>query len=150
MALWPALSAGDIDAFGELFTVDASWWTDSGTDRDRGAFDASGSPADGWPLHGVIPITEKLEYMRERMKAGYAGASINVTPVRLFSQNTLVALEAEGYALLGNGLVYQNRYVFVIETAGAKIRQLREYCDTLHVVDVTGVDNSSQLTRANN
>ncbi len=139
LALWPALADGDIEAFGALFAPDGTWWTDTGTDRDRGAFDGSGGPANGWPLHGVIPITAKLDYMQSRMAAGYAGASVVVTPVRIFSEGELVALEAESYAELSSGLIYQNRYVFVIETHASKIRQVREYCDTLHVIDVTGV-----------
>lgn len=139
LALWPALVAGDLDTFGALFTPDGAWWTDSGTDRDHGVLDGCGRSVDGWPLHGLIPIAEKLASMRARGKAAYTGSSIAVTPVRLFSDKGLVALEAEGYATLSTGLVYQNRYVFVIETDGDRIRQVREYCDTLHLIDVTGV-----------
>jgi len=139
LALWPALVAGDLDAFGALFTPEGTWWTDSGTDRDHGAIDGCGGSVDGWPLHGLIPIAEKLASMRSRGKAAYAGSRIAVTPVRLFSDKGLVALEAEGYATLSTGLVYQNRYVFVLETDGNRIRQVREYCDTLHLIDVTGV-----------
>ena len=137
LSLWPALAASDVDAFGACFHADGSWWTDTGTDRDRGAFDADGGPADSYPLHGVIPIAEKLDYMRSRLNSGYAGASIDVTPIRLFSDGDFVALEAESFAKLSNGLVYQNRYVFVIEMQGSLIKQVREYCDTLHVIDVT-------------
>lgn len=137
LSLWPALAASDIDAFGACFHTDGSWWTDTGTDRDRGDFNAYGGAANGYPLHGVIPITEKLDYMRGRLRSGYAGASIDVTPIRLFSDGDLVALEAESFAKLSNGLVYQNRYVFVVEMQGSMIKQVREYCDTLHVIDVT-------------
>ncbi len=139
LALWPALLARDLDAFGALFTPDGSWWTDSGTDREHAALDGHGGSVDGWPLHGLIPIAEKLASMRARGKAAYAGSSIAVTPVRLFSDNGLVALEAEGYATLSSGLIYQNRYVFVIASDGGRIRQVREYCDTLHLIDVTGI-----------
>ena len=137
LSLWPALAASDIDAFGACFHPDGSWWTDAGTDRDRGAFDADGGPADGPPLHGVISIAEKRDYMRSRLSSGYAGASIDVTPFRLFGDGDFIALEAESFAKLSNGLVYQNRYVFVVEMQGLLIKQVREYCDTLHVIDVT-------------
>jgi ketosteroid isomerase-like protein len=137
LSLWPALAASDIDAFGACFHADGSWWTDTGTDRDRGTFDVYGGPADGHPLHGVIPIAEKLDYMRGRLSSGYAAASIDVTPIRLFSDGDLIALEAESFAKLSNGLVYQNRYVFVVEMQESMIKQVREYCDTLHVIDVT-------------
>ena len=36
LALWPALAKGEVDAFGALFTTGATWWTDSGRDRDSG------------------------------------------------------------------------------------------------------------------
>jgi ketosteroid isomerase-like protein len=137
MSLWPALAASDIDAFGACFHADGSWWTDSGTDRDRGDFDTHGGTANGYPLHGVITITEKLDYMRSRLHSGYSGASVDVTPIRLFSDGDFVALEAESFAKLSNERVYQNRYVFVVEMQGSRIKQVREYCDTLHVIDIT-------------
>jgi ketosteroid isomerase-like protein len=141
LALWPALAAGDLDSFATHFSGDATWWTDSGTDRDRGRFDAYGGPVDAWPLHGVIPISEKIDYMRRRMVGGYAGSTIDVTPVRIVSDGNLVGLEAEGYARLESGLIYQNRYFFIAEVGGQGITSLREYCDTLHVADVTGAIN---------
>ena len=139
LAPWPAFARGDLDGFAACFAPGATWWTDSGTDRDRGAFDRSGGPADGWPFHGVLPMDEKLDYIRRRMAEGYGGSTIEVTPVRCFSEGGLVAVEAEGYAALANGRVYQNRYVLVNEVGPDGIVQLREYCDTLHVADATGV-----------
>ena len=76
--------------------------------------------------------------MRARLAQGYGGATLSVTPVRMFGSGGLVALEAEGYARLPNGRVYPTRYDFVIEAEDDGIRQVREYCDTLHVVDATG------------
>ena len=58
----------------------------------------------------------------------------------------LVAVEAEDPPL-ANGRVYQNRYVFVIEVGDTGIRQVREYCDTLHIVDATGAVKPSASTK---
>jgi ketosteroid isomerase-like protein len=138
LALWDPLAASDVDGFGALFAPDGTWWTDSGTDRDAGSFDRVNEPPGSWPLHGVVRIGAKLDAMRARLAQGYGGATLRVTPVRIFGEGDLVALEAEGYAELPNGRVYQNRYVFVIEVGESGIRQVREYCDTLHVVDATG------------
>lgn len=138
LALWEPLAGQDVDAFGELFAPDGTWWTDSGTDRDAGAFDRVNEPPGTWPLHGVVLIDAKLAAMRARLVEGYGGATLRVTPVRIFGDGPLVALEAEGYCELPNGRVYQNRYVFVVEAHDDGIHQVREYCDTRHVVDATG------------
>jgi ketosteroid isomerase-like protein len=138
LALWAPLAAQDVDAFGALFAPGATWWTDSGTDRDAGAFDRVNEPPGTWPLHGVVPMQAKLDAMRARLVEGYGGATLQVTPVRIFGEGPLVALEAEGYCALPNGRVYQNRYVFAIEAHEDGIHQVREYADTLHIVDATG------------
>ena len=138
LALWEPLAAGDVEGFGNLFEPGGTWWTDSGTERDAGAFDRLNESPGTWPLHGVVPIETKLGAMRARLAAGYGGATLRVTPVRMFGSGALVAVEAEGYAALANGRIYQNRYAFVIEVGDGGIRQVREYCDTLHIVDATG------------
>jgi len=140
LALWEPLAAQDVDAFGALFRPGATWWTDSGTDRDAGGFDVveQPPPPGTWPLHGVVPMSAKLDAMRARLVEGYGGATLQVTPVRIFGEGPLVALEAEGYCALPNGRVYQNRYCFVVEAYDDGIEQVREYADTLHIVDATG------------
>lgn len=138
LALWQPLAEADVDGFGALFAPDGTWWTDSGTDREVGRFDRVNGDPGTWPLHGVVPIAVKLGAMRARLAAGYTGATLRVTPARMFSEGGLVALEAEGYAPLSNGRIYQNRYAFVIEADDDGIHQVREYCDTLHVIDATG------------
>lgn len=139
LSIWPAFSRGDLDAFESSFAPGATWWTDSGTDRDRGSFDHASTAADGSPFHGVVRMDEKLDYIRRRMAEGYGGRTIAVTPVRCFSEGALVATEAESWAEMPNGRTYQNRYVMVTEVGPRGIVQLREYCDTLHVSDVTGI-----------
>lgn len=139
LALWRALGRGEVELFGSLFEPGATWWTDSGTDRDRGSFDRSADRQPGtWPLHGVVPIETKLEAISARLAQGYGGSTLQVIPRRLVGDGHLVGVEADGYAELANGRVYQNRYLFVIDTGHDGIRQVREYCDTLHVVDATG------------
>lgn len=139
LALWPALADGDLSAFGRLFAPGATWWTDTGLDRERGGHDADSGLPRRWPLHGVVPIAEKLAYISARREEGYRSA-VTVTPTRCVSEARLVLVEAEGYARLANGLAYGNRYAFLVETAADGIRQVREYCDTLHIADVMGLD----------
>ncbi|WDZ83692.1 nuclear transport factor 2 family protein [Micromonospora cathayae] len=139
LAMWPALAGGDLDAFGALFTEDATWWTDTGRNRDlgrphrRGDIDANG------PFHGTVTITAKLAAMRARLATGgYRSAAVTVTPHRWIADDTLVAVEASGDATLADGSRYQNRYLWVVDVRADGIAGVREYCDTLHIADLMG------------
>jgi len=135
---WMAFSCSDIDAFSSCFSESATWWTDSGVERVRGRFDLQHTAADGTPFHGVVPINEKVDYIRQRMGSSYSGVAINVMPFRFISGKGRVATEAVGNAVLSNGRIYQNRYLLIADIVNSRISKLREYCDTLHVADVTG------------
>ena len=131
----------DLDRFAAPFAPDATWWTDSGRDRRRGRLYARGDIAANGPFHGVVPIADKLAAMRARVGSGaYASPAIAVTPRRVIADDELVAVEATGEALLGDGARYQNRYLWVADVGADGIRQLREYCDTLHVAELMGYD----------
>ncbi|MFF5225667.1 nuclear transport factor 2 family protein [Dactylosporangium sp. NPDC000521] len=143
LALWPALARGDVDAFGALFGAGATWWTDSGRDRERGRQHRTGDITANGPFHGTVAIADKLTAMRARIASGaYASAAVTVTPHRWVADDTLVAIEASGDATLGGGPGspnrYQNRYLWVVDTAPDGITQVREYCDTLHIADLMG------------
>ncbi|MEV0134444.1 hypothetical protein AB0H83_39045 [Dactylosporangium sp. NPDC050688] len=141
LALWPALETGDIAAFAALFGAGATWWTDSGRDRERGRLHRTGDINANGPFHGTIAIADKLAAMRARIASGaYASAAVAVTAHRWVVDDTLVAIEASGDATLGGGLRYQNRYLWVVDTAPDGIAQVREYCDTLHIADLMGYD----------
>ena len=138
LALWPALARGDLDGFAEQFHPDAHFWTDSGRDRVRGRLDGRGDARANGPFHGRVPIADKLAVMRERIRAaGYTTPGITVTPHRLIADGNLVAIEASGDARLGEH-AYQNRYLWVIDADAAGIREVREYCDTLHLAVLHG------------
>ena len=136
---WGFFSVGDIDGFARCFSQDATWWTDSGRERVRGRFDLLQSAGDGTPFHGVVPMVEKIGYIRKRVEQNYSGKTIVVTPTRFVSDANRVAAEAIGSATLANGRVYQNRYLLIADVVKNHITALREYCDTLHVADVTGI-----------
>lgn len=136
---WSNFSAGNIDGFAECFSSDATWWTDGGLNRDRGRFQYMQSALDGTPFHGLVPMTEKIHYIRDRISNSYGGQTIQVSPTKFFSNDKRVACEAVGFANLSNGKVYQNRYLLVADVNEGMITSLREYCDTLHVADATGL-----------
>ncbi|MEU1607963.1 nuclear transport factor 2 family protein [Micromonospora matsumotoense] len=140
LAPWPALARGDLDAFGALFTADATWWTDSGRRRDLGRQHRRGD-LDAGPLHGRVAMTGKLAAMRARLAGGaYRSTAVEVTAERWVVDDTLVAVEARGEATLGDGSRYQNRYLWVVDVQPGGIAEVREYCDTLHIADLMGHD----------
>ncbi|MFI2714048.1 nuclear transport factor 2 family protein [Micromonospora sp. NPDC018662] len=141
LAMWPALARGDLDAFGALFTADATWWTDSGRHRDRGRLHGWGDLDANGPFHGRVPMTAKLAAMRARLAGGaYRSAAVEVTADRWVVDDTLVAVEAHGDATLGDGSRYQNRYLWIVDVRAGGIAEVREYCDTLHIADLMGFD----------
>ncbi|WP_433605672.1 nuclear transport factor 2 family protein [Dactylosporangium sp. CA-139114] len=139
-AMWPALARGDIDAFGALFADDATWWTDSGRDRRRGRHHGRGDIDANGPFHGTVAMADKLAQMRRRLAGGaYRSAAVTVTPHRWLADDTLVAIEASGDALLRDGGRYQNRYLWIVDVRDHRIAAVREYCDTLHLADLMGL-----------
>ncbi|MBO4205705.1 nuclear transport factor 2 family protein [Micromonospora echinofusca] len=141
LALWPALARGDLDAFGALCTADATWWTDSGRDRRRGRLPGRADATADGPLHGTVTIAAKLAAMRARLATGaYRSTAVTVTPHRWLADDTLVAVEASGDAVLADGSRYQNRYLWIVDVQPDGIAAVREYCDTLHLADLMGLD----------
>ncbi|WP_368680346.1 nuclear transport factor 2 family protein (plasmid) [Rhodococcus opacus] len=75
---------------------------------------------------------EMLGGFAENSKTG----SIKLTPHTFTVQGDRVAVEAESYAEILNGRVYNNRYHFLILCRNGKIASVREYLDTEHVTEV--------------
>ncbi len=61
---------------------------------------------------------------------------LNVTGMT--AEGDRVAVEAEGYAKLKNGKVYQNLYHFLFIIRDGKIQAGKEYCDFHHAHEVFG------------
>jgi ketosteroid isomerase-like protein len=47
-----------------------------------------------------------------------------------------VAVEAESYAQVADGRIYNNRYHFMVELKDAKIQAVREYLDSGHATEI--------------
>lgn len=53
------------------------------------------------------------------------------------TQGSRVAVEVESYAIqVGTGKCYNNKYVFLIELQNNKIKRVKEYMNTLHLMNV--------------
>jgi uncharacterized protein len=113
-----AFSRGDVDGLLAAMTDDASWWVSGG-------------------LQGMSGTYEKatLGELLRSATAFYEEGALRITPTSMIGEGNHVAVEAEGYATMKNGRVYQPRYHFLIEVEGDKVRRVREYMDTMHAWD---------------
>ena len=120
-----ALSSGDVVRIGSFLTEDASWWV-SGT-------------VEG--ISGTYNKTQTLGLLAQVSEV-YKEGALKITATAMIAEGSKVAAEAESYAELHNGKVYNNLYHFVFELDGDKISSFKEYMDTQHVID-TFVDEAS-------
>ena len=65
----------------------------------------------------------------------YKKRALQITPSAMLCEGNRVAVEAESYAELNNGKVYNNLDHFVFEIEGGTIKSIKEYMDTQHVQD---------------
>ncbi|MDG2288559.1 MAG: hypothetical protein P8K83_02060, partial [Woeseiaceae bacterium] len=130
----------------ELVNDDATWWIDTG--RDRVAGQRGHDPGDGrpWPLHGTMPMSEKLEFVRQIGPEIFPQGLGRRIVSRSFGNENVALVEAEGFGIHAGGKAYRNRYAFVIDVVGDGIQSVREYLDTLHADDVFGNERSSMRT----
>lgn len=98
------LSAGDLRD--ELFTDDATFWTNSSGPSERSKY------------QGGVKLLQSLFEggLRYRVDS-------------LTAEEDRVAAEAYGEGRLKNGLDYQNRYVFMFRIRDGRIASVAEYCD---------------------
>ena len=114
-----AFSAGDIATVLAMMDDEADWWVSGSVDGFSGRH---AKAAFGELLAGVKDI--------------YRGGALRVTPSSMIAEGDNVAVEAEGWAELFNGRIYNSRYHFRVELRGDKILHVREYMDTLHAQQI--------------
>ena len=111
-------STGKVPRIAEQLHDEASWWV-------------SGK------VPGISDTYSKAQMLAllEQVTAVYKKGALQVTPSSMIAEGNQVAVEAESYAELKNGKVYNNFYHFVFEIADGKIKHIKEYMDTQHVID---------------
>jgi len=92
----------------------------------------------GKPDKSVLAGTITKAQFAERLKGiGVAmPKGLRITPKGLTAEGDRVAVEAESYAEMASGTIYNNLYHFLFEVRGGKIQAMREYRDTLHAKEV--------------
>jgi uncharacterized protein len=110
-----AFSCGDVPGVLQRMADGATWWV-------------SGS------LAGMSGTYEKATFgaLLEGVKPAYKSGAMQFTPKSMVAEGPFVAVEAQSYAELQNGRIYNNQYHLLFEIRGGKVLRVREYMDTQH------------------
>lgn len=142
-AFFAAFDVNDYDGFAPLVDPDGTWWVDSGLDRAAGAHGFDPGDARAWPLHGTMPMGQKVEMLRGIRSRFPTG--IRQMPWNVVAGDDRVVVEVLGDGTNLAGARYRNRYSFVMDVVDGRIRHIREYLDTQHAV--TTFQNVKEGTR---
>jgi uncharacterized protein len=112
-------STGDVPGIVDRLHDDATWWVSG---KIEGFAGSKSKEEMGKLLEGVVTV--------------YKGGALRLTPIQMIAEGNQVAVEAEGYAELNNGRVYNPQSAFMFEIADGKIKQVKEYLDTQHAYEI--------------
>ncbi|GGN23040.1 nuclear transport factor 2 family protein [Streptomyces fuscichromogenes] len=120
LSFFESFNAGDAEAAFALLDEEAVWWV-------------AGKP-DRFPLAGDYDKDGLLRLLGTVGQAMPNGVDLKVTSTT--TQDDRVVVEAESHGVSAAGKVYDQRIIYVFQLHDGKIRQVREYLDTQHAVDV--------------
>jgi len=110
----------NFDVWSEYLADTATWWI-------------IGNPVQ-FPAAGT---KSKLEFVNLiKSLSSVVPAGIQFMPRRMIGEGDFVAVEAESFADTISGKKYHNRYHLQVEVRDNKIQSVKEYLDTMHVMDV--------------
>jgi ketosteroid isomerase-like protein len=112
-------STGDVPGILERLHDDATWWVSG---KLEGFAGTKSKQEMGKLLEGVVTV--------------YKEGALRLTPLEMIAEDDRVVVEAEGYAELNNGRVYNPQSAFVFRIADGKIKSVKEYLDTQHAHDI--------------
>jgi ketosteroid isomerase-like protein len=108
-------STGDVPAILSRMHDQGAWWVSGSIEGMSGLYTKEQL---GALLNGVVEI--------------YETGALKITPTSMISEGDVVAVEAESFARLTTGKVYNNRYHFRFTVQDGKVKEVREYMDTKH------------------
>jgi uncharacterized protein len=108
-------STGDVTGIAERLHDHATWWVSGSIEGLSGTYSKDQMTS---LLKGVTTL--------------YKQGALHITPLEMIAEGDCVAVEAESYAELQNGRVYNSLYHFLFRIADGKIMQVKEYMDTHH------------------
>ena len=112
-------SDGDVEKTLAALTDDVTWWVSGKLEGMSGSYDKAGF---GQLIGGVGDVY--VEPLR-------------ITPISMVAEGDRVAVEADSYAQLKDGRVYDPRCHFLFRVAAdGRIAEVHEYLDTQHAKDI--------------
>lgn len=128
-----AIGGANPELLASVTTPDATWWADSGANRELGRRDAPVRSGDRVPVWGIAVLADRAKHLPGLVGVFEGGWAIH--PQRIVDGGSAVAVEAASHGVAGDGRTYQNRYCFVLDIVDERISAVREYCDTAHAFD---------------
>jgi ketosteroid isomerase-like protein len=111
-------STGDVDGIVSLLHPEGTYWISGKIDGMSGSY----TPQElGKLLSGVTSI--------------YKRGALRITPTAATVDGDRVAVEAEGYAELNDGRIYNPQYHFLFVIKDDQIMEVKEYLDTQHAYE---------------
>jgi ketosteroid isomerase-like protein len=111
-------STGNVQAIVDALHPEATYWVSGKIEGMSGSYTREQL---GQLLSGVTTI--------------YKGGALKITPTAAIAQGDKVAVEAEGYAELNDGRVYNPQYHFLFTIKDGSILEVKEYLDTQHAYE---------------
>ena len=108
-------STGDVAAILGRMHDQGTWWVSGSIEGMSGLYTKEQL---GALLLGVVEV--------------YETGALKIMPTSMISEGDVVAAEAESFARLTTGKVYNNRYHFRFTVQDGKVKEVREYMDTMH------------------
>lgn len=119
---WDAFSRSDFDKAISMLSDDGfTWWI-------------AGDPKQ-FPIAGVKTKAEFIKLLNDVSKAVTADG-IRIKPYAWTAEGDRVAMEAESFATMLNGKVYNNKYHFLHIVKNGKLQSVKEYLCTIHANEV--------------
>jgi len=111
-------SSGDVPGIIDRLHDEGTWWVSGRMEGLSGTY-----------------TKDQMRTLLDGITGVYKGGALRITPSHMIAEGQLVAVEAESYAELQNGRVYNNFYHFLFEIADGKIKRVKEYMDTQHAYE---------------
>lgn len=112
-------SEGDVEKTLAALSDDVTWWVSGKLEGMSGSYD---KPGFGALIGGVADV-----YIDP----------LKITPISMVAEGDKVAVEADSYAELKDGRIYDPRCHFLFQVApDGRIAEVHEYLDTKHAFDI--------------
>lgn len=111
-------SGGDVKGVLSRMHEGGTWWVSGSIPNISGTYDKT-----------------RFGELLEGVTKAYKGGALSIKPLKMIAEKNYVAVEAESYAELLNGRVYNNLYHLLFEISGKKVLRVKEYMDTKHAFD---------------